>query len=138
MQLVDGSEISSQDLTYLAPGEVPTFGVWLHNALVNGKDWRIPLLLLTNCRFIISRERMIGKPRADLALAWADVSTIGSGSITPSMIELIVTTTAGPLPIITPAQYAAEIEGAIRSGYLSNPNHPAHRRLLRAGIWFPS
>ena len=127
MQLVDGREISSRHLTYLESGEVPTFGAWLSNALVNGKDWRIPLLLLTSHRFLIIRERIVGKPKAGLALPWADVSTIGSGSITPSAIELIVATVAGPIPIIVPSQYASDIEGAIRAGYLSNPNHPAHQ-----------
>jgi hypothetical protein len=128
MELTGGAEISPHYLTYLEAGEVPTFGTWLSLAVVNGQEWKIPLLLLTDRRFIISKKRIVGKPRADLALPWANVSTIGSGTISPAFIELIVSTTRGPIPIHVLPQHAADVEGAIRTGYLSNPAHPAHRR----------
>ena len=88
----------------------------------------MPLLLLTNRRFIISKEKLLGKPKANFETAWPDVSTVGSGSITPYFIELIVQTARGTISVVALSQYAAEVEAAIRAGYLSNPNHPAHRR----------
>jgi hypothetical protein len=128
MKMVTGQELTAKQLTLIEPGEIPTFAAWLMNARVRaGENWSIPLLLLTNRRLIISKEKLLGKPKANFAIAWSEVSTVGSGSITPNAIELIVTTARGAISVVVSPQYAVEVESAIRAGYLSNPNHPANR-----------
>ena len=132
MKTVEGRELTEKQLTLIEPGEIPTFAAWLSFATVeDGDTWKMPLLLLTNRRFIISKEKLLGKPKANFETAWPDVSTVGSGSITPYFIELIVQTARGTISVVALSQYAAEVEAAIRAGYLSNPNHPAHRRPKR-------
>lgn len=133
MKTVEGRELTEKQLALMEPGEIPTFAVGLSFATVgDGATWKMPLLLLTDRRFIISKDKLLGKPKADFATAWLDVSTVRSGSITPYFIELIVQTARGNISVVSLSQYAAEVEGAIREGYLSNPNHPAHRRPERA------
>ena len=129
MKTVEGVELTEKQLAIIEPGEIPTFAAKLSFATVgDGDTWKMPLLLLTNRRFIISKDKLLGKPKANFAIAWPDVSTVGSGSITPIFIELIVQTARETISVVTLSQDAAEVEGAIRAGYLSNPNHPAHRR----------
>jgi hypothetical protein len=129
MQLADGRELGQKFLSCLEPGETPTFAAWLMNATVNGgSSWSIPLLLLTSHRLIISKEKLLGRPKADFAVAWPGVSTVGSGSIALHGIELIVTTTRVTVSVVVRSEHAVEVESAIRAGYLSNPGHPAHRR----------
>lgn len=129
MKTVEGRELTEKQLAIIEPGEIPIFATLLSFATVDdGNLWKMPLLLLTNRRFIISKDKLLGKPKADFAAVWPDVSTVGSGSITPVFIELIVQTARGPISVVALSQYAAEVEAAIRTGYLSNPNHPAHRR----------
>ena len=133
MKTVEGQELTEKQLAIIEPGETPTFTAWLSFATVGGGDtWKMPLLLLTNRRFIISKEKLLGKPKANFAASWSDVSTVGSGSITPIFIELIVQTARGNISVVTLSQHAVEVEAAIRTGYLSNPNHPAHHRPNRA------
>ena len=100
MKTVEGRELTEKQLTIIEPGEIPTFAAWLSFATVeDGDTWKIPLLLLTNRRFIISKEKLLGKPKANFATAWPDVSTVGSGSITPNFIELIVQTARGTMTL---------------------------------------
>ena len=133
MKTIEGRELTEKQLAIIEPGEIPTFASGLSFATVgDGNTWKMPLLLLTNRRFIISKDKLLGKPKADFVTAWPNVSTVGSGSITPYFIELIVQTARGSISVVALSQYAAEVEAAIRAGYLSNPNHPAHRRPERA------
>jgi hypothetical protein len=133
MKTVEGRELTEKQLAIIEPGEIPTFASGLSFATVgDGNTWKMPLLLLTNRRFIISKDKLLGKPKADFAAAWPNVSNVGSGSITPYFIELIVQTARGSISVVALSQYAADVEAAIRAGYLSNPNHPAHRRPERA------
>ena len=133
MKTVEGRELTEKQLAIIEPGEIPIFAALLSFATVDdGNLWKMPLLLLTDRRFIISKDKLLGKPKANFATAWPDVSTVGSGSITPIFIELIVQTARGTISVVALSQYAAEVEAAIRAGYLSNPNHPAHRRPNRA------
>ena len=65
MQILGGPELNAKYLSPLAPSETPAFAVLLAFASVGGgTDWRSPVLLLTNQRLIISKERLLGKPKA--------------------------------------------------------------------------
>lgn len=132
MQTVEGVGLEAKYLSCLERGETATFAAWLAFASVNGGDeWKHPLLLLTDKRLIVSKERLFGRPRVDFAVTWAEVSTVRSGpwsgTFSP-LIQLDVLTLRGTLALPVKNIIASNIEGAIREGYLSNPNHPAHRR----------
>jgi hypothetical protein len=129
---VEGSELAAKYLSCLEPGETPRFAAWLEFASVGGgADWKHPLLLLTSHRLIISKEKLFGKPQADFAITWLEISTVSSrpwyGAYSP-LIQLNVQTLQGALALPVKNVHAADIEGAIRAGYLNNPNHPAHLR----------
>jgi hypothetical protein len=130
MQILGGPELNAKYLSLLEPSETPAFAVLLAFASVNGgPDWRSPVLLLTNQRLIISKEKLLGKPKADFAIGWPEVSTVDSGPWNGTynpLIQLDVRTGRGVLSLPVRALYAAETEGAIRAGYLGNPDHPAH------------
>jgi hypothetical protein len=79
-------------------------------------------LLLTDRRLIITRERLLGKAKADFQAAWGDVQKVegalwnGGGP----QIQLLVHTVRMPVPVelIVQPQHAVQVESAIRSGYL--------------------
>ncbi|MGH3155113.1 MAG: hypothetical protein ACRDNF_00845 [Streptosporangiaceae bacterium] len=130
MQTIEGSELAAKYLSCLEPGETPTFATWLEFASVNGAaDWKRPLLLLTSQRLIISKEKLFGKPKADFTITWPEVSSVSGGpwhgTYNP-LIQLDVQTRRGALALPVKNVHAVDVESAIRAGYLSNPNHPAH------------
>ena len=131
MQILGGPELNGKYLSLLAPGETPEFAVLLAFASVNaGPDWRSPILLLTNERLILSKEKLLGKPKADFAIAWPEVSTVDSGPWNGTynpLVQLDVQTSRGTVSLPVRTLYAAETESAIRTGYLSNPGHPGNR-----------
>ena len=132
MQTIEGFELAAERFPRLEPDETLTFAAWLEFASVNGcADWKHPLLLLTSHRLIISKDKRIGKLKADFAIAWPEVSTVSGGpwhgTYSP-LIQLDVQTLRGTLALPVENVHAVDIEGAIRSGYLNNPNHPAHRK----------
>ena len=124
MQILGGPELNAKYLSLLAPSETPAFAVLLAFASVGGgTDWRSPVLLLTNQRLIISKERLLGKPKADFAIAWPEVSTVDSvpwnGTYNP-LIQLDVRTSRGIVSLPVRTLYASDTESAIRAGYLSS------------------
>jgi hypothetical protein len=132
VQTIEGSELSAKFLSCLEPGETPTFAAWLEFASVNGgADWKHPLLLLTSHRLIISKEKLLGKPKPDFAIAWSEVSTVSGGpwhgTYNP-LIQLDVQTLRGTLSLPVNNVHAVDIESAIRAGYQNNLSCPAHRR----------
>lgn len=132
MQTINGAELAAKYLSCLEAGETPTFAAWLEFASVNGgADWKHPLLLLTSHRLIISKEKLLGRPSADFAVTWPEVSTVRGGpwhgAYNP-LIQLDVTTVRGNLALPVQTVYASDVESAIRAGYINNPDHPANRR----------
>jgi hypothetical protein len=132
VQTIEGSELEAKYLSCLESGETPTFAAWLEFASVNGAaDWKRPLLLLTSHRLIISKEKLFGRPKADFTITWPEVSAVSGGpwhgTYSP-LIQLDVQTLRGTLSLPVKNVHAVDIEGSIRAGYLSNPNHPAHRQ----------
>lgn len=132
MQTIEGYDLAAKYLACLEPGEVATLAAWPEFASVNGTaDWKHPLLLLTSKRLILVREKRFGKPSADFAITWPEVSRVSSGpwhgAFNP-LIELEVQILRGALALAVQTAQAVDIESAIRAGYLSNPDHPANRR----------
>ena len=86
-----------------------------------GAHWTVPLLLLTNRRLVISKDKMVGKPKADFMAEWSDVSSVrgqlwnGGGP----QIQLLVQTRHATVELIVQPQHAVDVESAIRSGYLT-------------------
>jgi hypothetical protein len=133
MKTVEGAELDdAKYLPLLAPGEALAFAARLAFASVNGgPDWREPFLILTSQRLIISKDKLFGKPKLDYAITWPEVSTVDNGpwngTFNP-LVQLDVRTARGTLALPVRTLYAADVESAIRAGYLSNPGHPANLR----------
>lgn len=121
MRTVEGSELTSKELGLLEPGETPTFAARPSFATVtSGDHWDLPLLLLTDRRMVISKDKLLGKRKANFSAYWSDISGItgelwkGGGP----QIQLIVRSSAGEVELIVQPEYAVDVESAIRSGYL--------------------
>lgn len=128
MQTVEGYELAAKYLSCLEPGEAPTFAAWLEFASVNGSaDWKHPLLLLTSRRLVICREKSFGRPKADFAIGWPEVSTVKGGpwrGVFNPLIQLDVQTSRGTLALPVKTVHAVDIESAVRAGYLNSRNQP--------------
>lgn len=119
MQSVEGFELSAKQVSWLGPGETPTFAVRLASASINGApDWREPLLVLTNTRLVISKNKTFGAHKADYAVPWSEVSAVSNGpwrgAFNP-LVQLDVRTARGVLMLPVVNIYAAEVENAIRT-----------------------
>jgi len=121
MRTVEGGQLSAKELALVEPGETATFAARPSYATVSGgAHWDHPLLLLTDRRLVISREKIIGKRKADFAIEWSGVETVngepwmGGGP----QIALTVRTVRGDVELIVQPQHAVDVESAIRSGYL--------------------
>ena len=118
MQTVEGFKLSAKQVSWLGPDETLTFAVRLAFASVNGaSDWREPLLILTNTRLVISKNKMFGAHKADYAVPWSEVSAVSNGpwhgAFNP-LIQLDVRTARGVLMLPVANIYATEVENAIR------------------------
>jgi hypothetical protein len=131
MRAVQGFELTAKDLSFVRAGESVKFAARIQWVYLNRRELREPLLVLTDQRLIISEQKLFGKRNADFAAPWAEVSTVSNGpwqgSFNP-LIQLDVQTSRGTVGLAVQTQYAVEVESAVRSGYLSNPDHPANRR----------
>jgi hypothetical protein len=121
MQTVEGHDLTSKDLSFLAQDETPTFAARPSYATVGqGAHWATPLLLLTNRRLLISKDRLIGKPKADFSAEWSDISSVkgqlwnGGGP----KIQLLVQTRHTRVELIMQPEHAVDVESAIRAGYI--------------------
>jgi hypothetical protein len=122
MQTIEGYKLTNKDLSLIKPEETPTFAARPSYATIDGgAHWDNPLLLLTSCRLLISRDRLIGKPKADFSADWSDISSIrgelwnGGGP----QIQLLVQTERASIELIVQPQHAVDVESAIRAGYLN-------------------
>lgn len=122
MDTVEGGRLAEKELAaLLQPGESGVFAARPSYATVgHGANWAMPLLLLTDKRLIISKDKLIGKRKADHSVAWSEVTTV-SGELWNGggpQIQLIVQCTQGDIELIVQPQWAVDVESAIRSGYL--------------------
>jgi hypothetical protein len=84
-----------------------------------GDHWGSALLLLSDRRLVLSRSRIVRRPRVDFAVDWSSVTTVqgelwnGGGP----MIQLVVQTRRYDVELIVDTQYAVDVESAIRSSY---------------------
>lgn len=102
-------------------GETPIFAARPSFATVaGGEHWSSPLLLLTDRRLVITKDRLFAKRKADFAAPWSDVITV-SGELWKGggpQIELIVRSTRGDVELVVQPQHAVDVESAIRAGYM--------------------
>ena len=118
MRTVEGGQLSAKELALIEPDEAATFAARPSAATVGtGAHWDNPLLLLTDRRLVISKERFLGKRKADFAIDWSGVETV-SGEPGGSQIRLTVRTVRGNVELSVRPQHAVEVESAIRTGYL--------------------
>jgi hypothetical protein len=121
MKTVEGYELEERELALLAPAEQAVFAARPMFATVGlGDHWGSSLLLLSDRRLVLSRARIVRRPRVDFAVEWSAVTTVqgelwnGGGP----MIRLMVQTSRHGVELIVDPQYAVDVESAIRSGYL--------------------
>lgn len=121
VQTVEGHELTSKDLSLLEQGETPVFAARpSYGTVGGGAHWAAPLLLLTDRRLLISKDRLLGKPKADFSAEWSDIVSVkgqlwnGGGP----KIQLLVQTKRTGLELIVEPQHAVDVESAIRAGYL--------------------
>lgn len=85
-----------------------------------GPNWPSTTLVLTSQRLIVTKDRLLGKPKPDFSAEWSGVGDVhgqlwnGGG---PD-IQLVVPTTQGDLELIVTPILAVEVESAIRDGYI--------------------
>jgi hypothetical protein len=121
MRTVEGEEVSDKQMAVLQGGETATFGARPKYATVGaGSHWTLPLLLLSDRRLMILKDRLFGKPKPDFSVDWSDVRTVQGGLWKGGGpdIQLIVSTSRRDVELIVLPQYAVDVEAAIRNGYL--------------------
>lgn len=70
---------------------------------------------------MISKDRLVGKPKVDFSADWSDISSVrgelwnGGGP----QIQLLVQTKRVSVELIVQPQHAVDVESAIRAGYLN-------------------
>jgi hypothetical protein len=120
-QTIGDVAVSARELALLEAGETPKHA-WrpLHATGAGGERWDHPLLLLTNRRMLLIKDRLFGKPRADYAVAWPDVHRVSGDGWNGSFayIQLDVQSAAGDFSLVMTPTHAADAEAAIRAGYV--------------------
>ena len=123
MKTVEGYELNARVLSLLDTGETVVFAARPSFITVHmGQHWDSASLVLTDCRLLISKDRLLGKQKADFAASWTDVRHVegalwnGGGP----QIQLLIhnSRTSQPVELIVLPQHAVDVEAAIRSGYL--------------------
>lgn len=120
VQIIGDVAVSAKELALLDLGETPKHAWRPIHAVVAGERWDHPLLLLTDRRMFLIKERLFGKVRADYVAAWRDVNRVSGDGWLGSFvyIQLDVQSAAGDLALVMSPEKAADAEGAIRAGYL--------------------
>lgn len=121
MKTVEGSELTAKELGLLDQGETARFAARPSFATVGaGQHWSVPLLLLTDRRLVISKDKLVGKRKADFAVAWSGVERV-SGQLWNGggpQIQLVVQLSRSAVELVVQPEHAVKIESAIRAGYL--------------------
>ena len=122
MHTIEGHALTNKELGVIEPSEEPEFAARPMFATVNdGEHWQGPLLLLTDRRLVISKDKLIGRPKADFTADSSEVSKVrgepwnGGGPL----IQLVVHASHASIELIMQPQHAVEVESAIRNGYSS-------------------
>ncbi|MGB8475101.1 MAG: hypothetical protein WCE61_13535 [Candidatus Acidiferrum sp.] len=122
MRTIEGHALTNKELRVIEPGEEPEFAARPMFATINdGEHWQGPLLLLTDRRLVISKDKLIGRPKADFTADWSEVSKVsgepwnGGGPL----IQLVLQTNHASIELIMQPQHAVEVESEIRNGYSS-------------------
>ena len=77
MKSIEGSELTPKQLARLDAGETCTFAARLGLAAVGlGAHWDTPTLLVTDRRLLISKEKLVGKRKADFETSWPEISGV--------------------------------------------------------------
>jgi hypothetical protein len=118
VKTVEGGSVSPKELALLESGESPLFAARPSYATVDGGDhWDLPLLLLTDRRMLISKAKLIGRPKADFSAPWVELGPV-EGKPWGSQIQLVVQWQHGSIELIVQPAFAVDVESSIRSGYV--------------------
>jgi hypothetical protein len=122
MRTIEGHELPEKVLGVLNSKEKIVAAARPMFASPNAMEhWDNAVLLVTDQRMIVTRERLFGRAKADYVLAWNDVETV-SGELWhgggPDIQLLVHTHTGRQFELIVRPQHAKEIESAIRGGYM--------------------
>lgn len=120
MQSIEGEPLGSKKIPALETGETATFAARPDQiTLPGGEPWQSPLLLLTDKRFIVSKNRLLGKAKIDYEVPWTEVHRVVSESQEDLTVQLLVRSEHGEIELIVPPKNASDVNAAIRKGYLS-------------------
>lgn len=139
MRSIEGELLGSKKIPALSPDETATLAARPeHITLPGSTPWHSPLLLLTDKRFIVSKNRRVGKAKIDFEVPWTEVHRVVSESqdMTTQLDEsedtttqldesqvmttqLIVRSEHGEIQLVVRSQNASDVNAAIRKGYLA-------------------
>src|SRR5690348_14945164 len=86
MRSIEGELLGSKRIPALGPDETATLAVWTEHITPPGSaPLQAPLLVLTDKRFIVSKNRRVGKPKIDFEVPWTEVHRVVAES--PNMVE---------------------------------------------------
>jgi hypothetical protein len=139
MRSVEGELLGSKKIPALGPDETATLATRPEHVTPPGSEpWQAPLLLLTDKRFIVSKNRRAGKPKIDFEVPWTEIHRVVSESqnmtirldeaqeLTAGLDEaqdvttrLIVRSEPGEIELVVRSQDASDLNAAIRKGYLA-------------------
>jgi hypothetical protein len=139
MQSIEGEQLSSKKVPALGPDETATLAARPERIIPPGSEpWESPLLLLTDKRFIVSKNRRIGKAKIDFEVPWTQVHRVAAESQNlaaeledyqdtttqvdesqATTTQLIVRSEHGEIQLVIRSQNTSEVTAAIRKGYLA-------------------
>jgi hypothetical protein len=123
MNTIEGATVPTKALAILESGESARFAARPDYATVSvGDNWSGALLLLTDQRLILVKDRLFGKPRADFQIPWRDVQRVEGelwkGGGPKIQLHVHNSQTSDPIELIVRPEHAVDVESAIRSGYI--------------------
>ena len=81
MQSIEGELLGSKKVPALGPDETATLAARPERIIPPGSEpWESPLLPLTAKRFIVSKNRRIGKAKLDFEVPWTQVHRVAAES----------------------------------------------------------
>ncbi len=119
MKTVEGYDVDGGVLALVGADEVPVFAARPSYATAHpGAPWDSTTLLLTDRRLVITKDRFLGKAKADFDIEWNQVVSI-EGSLWMGggpKIQLLVHNhqTHEPIEFVVQPEHAVAVESAIR------------------------
>jgi hypothetical protein len=119
VETVDGHQLTARDFVLLQERERLAAAARPWRVAVGSEPhWPTPLLLLTDRRLVVSKDRRIGRRRADFEAEWSAVSSVSEPLWNGGQgIQLLLYASSTLLELILQPRYAAVIESVIRAGY---------------------